>query len=624
MLQSIRENVQGTAAKIIVILIAIPFVFFGVESLFGGSTQTPVAVVNGEKISENELQQALNFQKRQLLAMMGENADPSLLDDALLRGPALDSLVREKLMLGQASELGLAAGDKQLNSVIVAMPQFQVDGKFSNERYQQLLRSQGYSGAMFKDLLSADVKKAQLRAAYASGFLAPQQEKLFIDLAEQRRSYNYLTITAAKLAQSTSIPDEEVKAYFDANQGRFQSPEQVQISFIELKLEDLFEEVDEASIKAEYQREVDALEITTQRKAAHILVELDDDTDRSQAMAKLAEARSELTAGKSFADVAAEYSDDIGSANLGGELGFTSGDTFPEAFEAALAQLQPGEVSQAVETDAGLHLIKLLELNRSEPPSYASRRADIARTMQERDARPALIRTVESLRDQVFNADGLAEPAKQLGLKVQRSGWLSAESPVGLMANETLRNAAFSSELREQSLNSEVVELSPQHYAVLHVESYKAPEPLPFDAVKAEIAAELKQQKAAEKAKTAAAEATAAIAEGKTVEAVAAELGVDWQAVVLETRSGGNVPAVVRKLAFEMAAPGEGGVTVANRAAGQASYVVSLSKVESPDLSSMSTSEKASVQRRAQASVGSQNFSAFYNSLRQQANIKIN
>ena len=99
MLQNIRDNIQGTAAKVIIAIIIVPFALFGIDSLFNTSSQPPAASINGEKVSEAELQQAIAMQKRRFISVMGQQLDPAMLDDAVLRKPALDTLIKQQLLL---------------------------------------------------------------------------------------------------------------------------------------------------------------------------------------------------------------------------------------------------------------------------------------------------------------------------------------------------------------------------------------------------------------------------------------------------------------------------------------------------------------------------------------------
>src|SRR5690606_35469251 len=131
MLQKIRDNVQGVAAKIIVGIIVVPFAIFGIESLVGGGGDVVVAEVNGEEIKDSELRAAVALQQRQTMAMMGAQVDPAMLDESRMRGPALERLVTQKLIQQGADELGLGIADATVDRELIGMPQFQQDGNFS-------------------------------------------------------------------------------------------------------------------------------------------------------------------------------------------------------------------------------------------------------------------------------------------------------------------------------------------------------------------------------------------------------------------------------------------------------------------------------------------------------------
>ena len=150
MLQNIREKVQGTTAKIVVGLIVVSFSLFGIESILVGGAGNEVAEVNGEPIQPQELQQALDTQKRRLIAMMGDNLDPSLLDDERLGPQALEALINRKLLMQSAAEMGLTISNSDIGTLVASMDQFQVDGVFSPEAYKNVLASAGYTPSYFK------------------------------------------------------------------------------------------------------------------------------------------------------------------------------------------------------------------------------------------------------------------------------------------------------------------------------------------------------------------------------------------------------------------------------------------------------------------------------------------
>ncbi|MBB3046523.1 peptidyl-prolyl cis-trans isomerase D [Litorivivens lipolytica] len=624
MLQNIRDNIQGVAAKIIIGLMIVPFALYGIDFLFSGSSDTPVAVVNGEKVSQFELDQALAMQKRQLLAMMGNNIDPGLLDDAVLRRPALDSLIRQKVLLQAADEAGIAVPDSVLNQAIMQMPQFQEGGRFSSERFRQILAAQGFTPQLFRSLLRTDLLIDQLNQGVAgSTFITDVQESAAIRLGDQKRSFHYLTLDTQKFAEQISPSDEAIEAYYRENESRFKSPESVRVAYLELKIEDFYEPVAEEDIRAAYQQELEAANERTERRAAHILVEGAGD----DAKAKLAEAQERIRSGESFADVAKDISDDFGSAEQGGDLGFSAGDTFPEAFESALSELEVGEVSEPVETDAGLHLVKLLEVRVPDVASLESRRADIERQLQVRAAKPRLISEVEALRDLVFNADGLDEPAKTLDLEVKQSDWLTPDQNKGLLEHPAVKAAAFNVDLREQGYNSEVIEVSPSNFVVLHPLDYKAPEVRPLEEVRDTIVASLKQQGGRELAEAAADELMASLSNGDSAESLAKKTeGVEWQVAVRASRQDSSIGEAIRRKVFQMARPEEGAsgnVAETSDASGNL-VVIQLTNVYDGERSLVAENRRRELLAGAQRVQANQSYNAYFASLMSRAEVKYN
>lgn len=628
MLQNIRDNIQGFAAKIIIGLMIVPFALYGIDFLFSGSSETPVAVVNGEKVSEFELNQALALQKRQLLSMMGNNIDPGLLDDAVLRKPALDSLVKQKVLLQAADKAGVAVPDSVLNSNIVQMQQFQEDGRFSPERFQQVLSAQGFSTQLFRRLLRSDLLIDQLNSGISNSvFLTDFQRDTAIRLGDQKRSFHYLTLSTDYFAEQAKIEQADIEQYYQDNPAKFKTTESVRFSYLELKESDFFKPVAEVDVRAAYQQEVDSLNRQAERQAAHILVEITDERNREQALERINEARKRIDSGESFADVAKSLSDDFGSAEQGGDLGYSAGDSFPEAFEAALAALEPGQVSEAVETDAGLHLVKLLEVRKPELPDFESRRATIEKQLQQQAAKPRLIAEVEALRDMVFNADGLDQPAEALKLELQQSDWVTPLQREGLMAHAAVRKAAFDAELRKQGYNSEVIEISPEHFVVIHPQAYRAPELKPLADVSEQIVAELRVKQGRELAKAAAEQTVASLKGGKTAEAIAKDRdGIKWDVAVRAWRQDPAVSQGIRSEAFQLARPAEGAdATISTITDENGDYVViQLTAVSDGENSLVGDKRRRELLASAQRVQASQSFSAYFDSLIKSAAIKYN
>lgn len=497
MLQNIRDNVQGLVAKIIMGILVVPFAIFGIESLVGNNGPVEVAKVNGEKIREPELAQAINIQKRQLLARMGDNVQPELLDDGALRGPTLDDLIAQHLLKQSAEALKLSLPAHAVDQTILSIPAFQENGKFSPQRYEMLLNNQGYSPLYFKQLMQRELLINQLHVAFVgSDFVTPAELKAVAGLLQQQRSFRYTTLPAAGRADKVVVSDDDVKAYYDEHAKEFLSEERVKLEYIELRAADYFKPVDDATIKSEYEREMAAFKPRVERHAAHILVEVSKQRDDAQAQALAASIAQKLKAGEAFDKLAEQYSDDIGSKSNGGDLGVSTGDAFPPQFEAALGKLAVGQVSEPVKSESGYHLIKLLDQHTSERPTFEQRKADIAQRLQQDGAQPELTRNVEKLRDLVFNSDGLSGPAQQVKAALHTSDWIDRKSTDPLLGNPKVLAAAFGQEVLKDRNNSDVLELSPDHFVVLRVKEHVEAAPKPLDEVRPAIVAAIKQQRA--------------------------------------------------------------------------------------------------------------------------------
>ncbi|MBW2939189.1 SurA N-terminal domain-containing protein [Zhongshania aquimaris] len=625
MLQNIRNNIQGTAAKVIIAIIIVPFALFGIDSLFSSSAPSAAAVVNGEKISEAELQQAITLQKRRLLSMMGDQIDPAMLDDAILRKPALNTLIKQQLLLQAAQAEDIEISNAQLNATIAAMPQFEEDGRFSQERYEQVLRMQGYNSSFFKQLLKSDLTIQQLSTAVAgSAFISEAELSRSVGLLYESRDFHYINVPLANYSKDVSVSDEEVASYYANNAESFLSEEQVRFSYIELTEQQFYEPVSEDQVQAEYQRMVDISDAQVEREAAHILLDINDERSREDALATLQKIRADIVAGADFGVEAKKISVDAGSAGNEGLLGFTSGESFPAEFEEALANLAVGEVSPVVETEAGLHLIKLVSIRKPEVQSIEEARLNITEQLRAQKAQPRLVGAVDTLKDLVFNAESLAMPAKEMDLSVEQGEWLSKNSDEGLFSFPSVKQAAFNPELRSQGLNSDVIELSPERYVVIHIEEYKAPEPKALESVRNEIKSVLSENKAEAAAEIKASEIQAELIAGGRAEAVAKEQGLNWNAVLDGKRSDINIDSGIRNQAFAMPRPDSNASVSTLRKNNGDRVVLQLLDVRYGDLSALNESVALEAKKNAYRNKSSQEFSAYFNSLWESAEIKIN
>lgn len=622
MLQDLRKNTQGTTAKIIVGLIVISFAFFGIESILLSGGGTEIAEINGEPIYPEELQQALDTQKRRLVAMMGETFDPAMLDDDRLRPQALDALINRKLLMQSAATMKLAISEREIGTIVGSMEQFQVDGVFSPEVYKSVLASAGYTPGYFKQSLRDDLLLSQMRSGLVeSEFVTPWELELNSRVILEQRDLRYFTIPIEKYASTSPVTEAQIETYYNAHQEKFRTLESVDIDYLELALDDFRQPVDESAIQEAYEFTQQEAQFKTQNRVSHILFESGDETNVKQ---RIEQAQAKLSAGTAFADVAREFSQDVGSADKGGDLGYSSGDTFPESMEAVIGKLQPGVVSSPVETPAGTHLILVTERNKGEQPSLEDMRQQLHETIQTDEARIVLLRTAESLKDLAFNAENLSYPAKELKLVVKQMDEVTRRQNQGLFSNPALVEAAFSDEVMVSGNNSEVIELEGDKFVVLHVRNHNAPEVKPLSSVRDEVVVAV----AGEAARTAiAAESYVALEElraGLAMDQFASSRGYPLAVELGVDRRNTKVPPEVLRRIFELPPPESDRTAIDFVLAPNGdAIVVELQRVSRGAYDSLADTERKQLQQALRGDSASLTNNEFQHALRARAEISI-
>ena len=555
MLQNIRDNSQGWIAKSIIGLIIVLMALTGFDAIFQATSHSQdAAKVNGDEITLNELSQATEMQRRQLMQQLGKDFDPALLDDRMLRESALKGLIDRKLLLQGAHDAKFAFSEGALDQVMLQTPEFQVDGKFSAERFDQVIRQMGYGRLQFRQMLAEEMLIGQLRAGLAgSSFVTDAQVAAFARLEKQTRDFASLTFKADP--STAKVTDDEIKAHYDEHAKEFMSPDQVVIDYVELKKSSFFDQVTvkDEDLQDAYQKEV--ANLSEQRRAGHILIEVTDKVDDAQAKAKIEDVQARLNKGEDFAKLAKEFSQDPGSASNGGDLGFAGNGVYDPAFETALNALNKGQVSAPVRTDFGWHLIKLEDVQSPDVPTFASLKAKLTSDLKTQEVEQRFVTATKQLEDSAFEASDLAQPAQELGLKVQTSEPFGKEGGnQGVVASRAVVQAAFSPEVLEEGSNSAAIELDPETMVVVRVKEHRKPEQLPLEAVAGPIRTELARQHAAADVKAKGEALIAGLRDGK-VPLAAAQEGQPWKVAEAVSRGQEGIDPVELQALFRMAKP---------------------------------------------------------------------
>lgn len=548
MLQRLHDGLQGTIAKIVLVLITIPFALVGIDAFFGGGVPK-VAVVGEETITQAELDQAIELQRRRLIAASEESVDPAELEEAKLRGPVLDSLIDRKLLGQVAKHSGFRVGDALIDRIILEDTSFQENGQFSQERFQGILASNGMNPGYYRNLLREEILINQVLGGIGtSDFSTSSEMQELARITQQSVDVRYLTVPLAEASAANAPSAERIKAYYDANPAEFRTEETVSLDYLELRLEDLFTEVAEADVEAEYQRRLEGFKAAEERQAAHIMISsLDDDP----AKARLLEIRKRLDAGEDFAVLAKDLSEDVGSASNGGDLGYSAGDAFPAEFEEALRGLQPGQVSEPLKTDSGWHLVKLLDVRAQAAPTLAELRDEIVSDLQRRESKPRFVERSEHLADLTFNSEGLVEAAKELGLEVQQGPAISRRGGEGLFADARVIAAGFGREVLEDGQNSELIEISEEHVVVLRRREHSPERQQELAEVEPRIKGLLVEAIRREQAAARAEQLESTLASGTSVEELARKEGLQWQLALTHRRGASDLPEALSEAVFQ-------------------------------------------------------------------------
>lgn len=578
MLQTMRDNAQGIVAKIIVFFIIFVFALWGVESIVNlGGGEKPLAEVGGKEITEAEVQRTVEQQKANLRRQFGEQFNEDLFNDGMLRQSAIEQLIQRKVELVQAEKMGLHASPQQIDETIVGIPAFQLDGKFNKDQFRSVLAMNGWTPMTFRSSLSEDIVANQLSIAITQSDLAmPFQVRLNGMLDGERRSLSWVEFKASDLIAEVNLTDEEVQAAYDNSKNRYQTPELVSIRYVGLERDAIAAtmSVTDEEIQQAYADYLNQLKDKEQRRASHILLEVNDQRDDATTQALAAEIEKRISNGEDFNALAKEFSDDIGTKAKGGELGFASKGAYVEAFDNALYSMNKGEVSAPVKTEYGYHIIKLVDIKGATADTLDAKRPELEQWIRGEKAQQHIAEQTQELTNLAFSASNIDEIAAAMGLKTETSDFFTRDSGEGIAANAEIRAEAFADNLLIDREVSQIVETGNGTY-VFVVDAHKEAETLPLAAVRSQVEMLLKREKALD------------IARERANKVVDGEQTPDnWKAATVSFRQSGDVPREAQQRAFAMAANQKEAVEVSGGVA-----VIRVDEIAVPEMADLLVSD---------------------------------
>jgi peptidyl-prolyl cis-trans isomerase D len=502
MLEAIRERAQGWIARIILGLIALTFAVWGVDWYFKGTgKEPPAAKVNDSEISQRDFLKTLKEQGEAMKRQTGARVD-----DKALRARVMEQMVNTRLLSQAAQKIGFAVLPAQVDAVLASADVFQVGGKFSKERMDAWLRSNGMGEQQLRAMVAQDILLKQVQIGYGEGAVAPMPSAVRLNaLLAQQREVNEAVFDRKDFLKSASIDDKAVQAEYDAHKTDYATPAALRVQYLVLSQAALEEKVQISDDQARkfYEANAARFQEPERRRASHILIKIDPGADAKARDAAKARAEQILAEVKKtpakFGELARKYSQDPVSGEKGGDLGSFTRDMMVKPFSDAAFQMQKGAISDLVETQFGYHIIRLDGIVPGAKIGFEAVKADIVHELKQQEAQRRFAEVADRFSNMVYEQpDSLAPAAKEFGLKIEETGWFDRKSAPPPLANERLLDAVFSGDAQKKRLNSEAVEVAPNILVSARVIDYRAAGQRPLAEVANEIRLKLSTDKARE------------------------------------------------------------------------------------------------------------------------------
>ncbi len=527
MLQILRKKAQSTFIQIIVVIIALVFIFWGVGANLNGDRQSAL-VVNGETITFQEFQQAYDRAYQRLSDQFGGTVPKGLAETFGVKQQVIMQLVQTTLLRQGAEEMGLQVSAQEIRKVIEEMVQFQENGMFNIERYKAVLAANRMAPTKFEDSMRFD-RLSEVAAREISNFAGAvtdfEIEQIY-RRQNEKIAVNYVQITPNQYVDKVTIDDTNLKAWFETVKDNYKSEPQIKLKYMAFTFDDIARkiEIDRSKIEEYYQNNVADFQVPERRHARHILLSAgeQDSAERHQQQAeKAAEIRKIALTGKDFSELAKEYSEGP-SKDTGGDLGFFSAGQMVPTFDQAVFAMQPGDISEVVKTQFGYHIIKLEEIQAAKTSPLAEVADEIKTILQGKEAENLAFQVANEAYEGIIGAGSLTKYAETHPDTpiIQTDFFSKSNAPAALKTDTKFLETIF--ELNKGELSSLIK--GQTGYAILFAEDVKEPEVPDFLNIKDTLVKDYQEAEAKKLAETSADELLKKLHEGKTLEAMAEEM----------------------------------------------------------------------------------------------------
>lgn len=559
MMQVIREKARGIVAWGIILVIAFVFTFWGVSGYFDIGGPSTVAVVDGTKINAMQIDEMYNIWR---INMQKQGYDISAMDEMFVKNQIMRTIVEQQALTGTLQKLGFVISDNVLIESIRSNPNYQVDKKFSLERYKAMMASTGFSEKELAFRQKQELMVSQLHAGIsATNFVLPDEAKLVIAIRDQKRDFGYSIIPAKNYIKDVSLDEQEIEQYYQTHSTSFMVPEKVKLDYVELSITDLMDkiEISEENIRDYYEQNKQFFAEPDLVNIRHIMVAAEPGSDMAkggEAEEQINDLYARLRQGADFAMLAKQMSDDELSAEEGGDLGWISrNDDYPaEVYELK----EPGEFTKPVQTDWGWHIFQLLDRKGGSVREYTAVKTTISDRFKREAAEKIFSNKGAELANIAYeNSGSLVGVSEQLDLPIKTTELFARNGGDGIAAASNVVEAAFSEDVLKSGFNSEVLRISDDSYVVVRLNQYQPQYQQELAEAQPKIKELLLNQKAQERAKEVGLKLEQKLKDGELPNKATAAQKLSWQTQKDIRRDNRKVNKQVLQFVFAMPKPQE-------------------------------------------------------------------
>jgi len=494
-MDALRSFLSGRRLAIMGIFLAIPFVFFGSSSF--GTVFNNYGKVNGLNVSKLDVNIAINSVTSRLQQIYGDEFTVESLEEGIFNNLVRNEIVSQKALLYQVKQMNLVNSEDEAKRLIMSEPSFQTDGLFDQDIFEATIRQNGIlPNEYIENIQNSSLVNDFLLAISDSSFQIEAELKNQIRLIEQERNIDFFKIDFNALKNNINPTLEDALEYYESNQLLFMDDEKRSFNLLSISQDRFKELVDipEDFLENEYKDYLERINALAERRISHIMIEASNYASKDDAYNALLSIQNKIGNDLTFEEAAEQFSEDLASADQQGDLGFSSGDSFPPEFMDALDSMSVGSLSEIIELEdlGSFHIIKFTEENKETPKSKESMSKQFLSELLEAESYALMLDLRDEIEDLLLSGFSVEAIANELNLEFSVSNQKSYEDFV-IYDNPVIRDFLYGIDFPSDF--AEILELDDE-VLVASVSEVVAPSVLSFDQVTDDVFERLRIEQA--------------------------------------------------------------------------------------------------------------------------------